>query len=142
MRKALSHAAVALFWAAALVIFGLGLAIAQTHDHSLYGEHPAPGQHDPYLTTKNVSGGDCCHGGDCQRFYGNPTRVSQDGKKGWQFGEWFVSDDRMISYDQLPVDERGYHHICLHDFSYSTGPEGAISGGFKMALCGYVALGV
>jgi hypothetical protein len=142
MRKALSHAAVALFWAAALVILGLGLAIAQTHDHSLYGEHPAAGQPDPYLTTKNVSGGDCCKGQDCERFYGNPIRTSQNGKKGWLFGEYFVEDARMISYDQLPADERGYHHICLHDFSYSTGPEGAISGGFKMALCGYVALGV
>lgn len=141
MRKAIAQALLALTF---LALIGAAFQVdAQTHDHTLYGGHPAAGAHDPYLTTKNVSGGDCCHGADCQRFYGDPVRATVNGKAGYKFGEWFVEDARMIPWDQLPVSERGYHHICIHDFSNIGGYEGgAAMTTNKQALCGYVAMGV
>lgn len=137
--------ALAVLWFA-VVAFSFAffsVVFAQDHtDHTLFGGHPAAGAVDPYRTTKNVSGGDCCHGADCQRFFGDPVRATVNGKSGYKFGEWFVEDARMIPWDQLPVSERGFHHICIHDFSGYGSYEGGGLSTYKMALCGYVAMGV
>lgn len=126
---------------ATFVLAGGWAAIAQ--DHGLYGGHPAHGAPDPYLQTRNVSGGDCCHGQDCQRFYGDPKRVtSETGIKGWQFGEYFVADDKLVDVRTLPIEERGFHHICVLDVKEGSYEGGAAMSSYKLSLCGYVAMGV
>lgn len=123
-------------------VFAFAVFAQDSTNPDLFGGHPGHNMVDPYRTTKNISGGDCCHGSDCQRFFGTPIRATVGGKKGWKFGEWFVEDARVIDVNTLPVEERGYHHICIHDFTGYGSYEGGGLSTYKMALCGYIAAGV
>jgi len=111
-----------------------GQAFSQElHDSDLRGPHPAKNAVDPYANTMSRGGANCCHGKDCARFYGDPIRV----KGGWKFGRWFIKDDQIIDVETLPIQERGFHHLCIgvsEDHEARTGRE-------ETPRCGYVAMG-
>ena len=101
------------FLSGAIVLLVLA-AVAQEVDHNGRGQHPAKGAPDPYARAVSTAGYDCCHGTDCARFYGTPTRAERGGIKGWMFGKWFVPDDRIIKPETIDASERAFHHLCLN----------------------------
>jgi hypothetical protein len=93
----------------------VGTAVAEEHSHALRGPHPAAGEPDPYRVTRNVRGGDCCHGNDCSRYNGPaPVRATRQGISGMLFaGRWFFAEDQRIDPATLDVEVRGEPVICI-----------------------------
>jgi hypothetical protein len=99
------------------------------HQYEGQGEHPKPGERDPYARATSMGGQvHCCHSTDCAPWVGaEPKQVFKDGQfVGFQFGQWFLPKARMIDPETLPADIKGEHHICIRS---------------GQVLCGWVAAG-